>query len=261
MPPRCLGTALLVKKLHLCVPSTSRVGWGGEPQNTSPQLWLPVRTTCALLNIPMSRTQLRPLSSAALGGIWVVGFEKSPTDLTLQGSHRGGHRNSLETCPWGGALLWAPHWGAASGGPGSPVCFRLSSIWAGQLPCLPPALLCPWQLSAGSPPHLWASGLLPCPDPGLGGPLSPASRHGPRISSWKLNSYSMGLDTSVSSRVARHSLFQESRARVPKQCLSLLGRWQRGGGGGGSQGRGRQTEEDGESQVALAFPETQLKEG
>ena len=54
--------------------------------------------------------------------------------------------------------------------------------------------------------------------------LSPASRQGPRISSWKLNSYSMGLDTSVSRRVDRHSLFQESRARLPKQCLSLLGR-------------------------------------
>lgn len=52
--------------------------------------------------------------------------------------------------------------------------------------------------------------------------LSPASRHGPRISSWKLNSYSMGLDTSVFRRVARHNLFQEPEAQALKQCLSLL---------------------------------------
>lgn len=67
--------------------------------------------------------------------------------------------------------------------------------------------------------------------------LSPASRQGPRISSWKLNSYSMGLDTSVSRSVDRHSLFQESRARLPKQCLSLLGRGPGGGEGGGDSAR------------------------
>lgn len=44
----------------------------------------------------------------------------------------------------------------------------------------------------------------------------------------------MGLDTSVSRRVARLNLFQESRSRGPKQCLSLLGRGPRGGGGGQS---------------------------
>lgn len=87
---------------------------------------------------------------------------------------------------------------------------------------------------------------LPTPEPGICFPAplgsrqlrSPASRQGPRISSWKLNSYSMGLDTSVSRRVDRHSLFQESRARLPKQCLSLLGR--RPGGGGGEE-----TQQDG----------------
>lgn len=86
---------------------------------------------------------------------------------------------------------------------------------------------------------------LPTPEPGICFPAplgsrqlrSPASRQGPRISSWKLNSYSMGLDTSVSRRVDRHSLFQESRARLPKQCLSLLGRRPGGGEGGGDSAR------------------------
>lgn len=84
---------------------------------------------------------------------------------------------------------------------------------------------------------------LPTPGPGIFVPApsgsrqlrSPASRQGPRISSWKLNSYSMGLDTSVSSRVDRHSLFQESR--LPKQCLSLLGKGPGGGEGGGDSAR------------------------
>lgn len=117
--------------------------------------------------------------------------------------------------------------------------FRLSSIWAGPLPYpLPP--LHPWQLLAQSPPHFGASGLLPSPSPDLGSCVSPASRHGPRISSWKLNSYSMGLDTLVSRRDARHSLLQESRERVPKQCLSLLGRGsRRGGEEAGGQWKGR----------------------
>lgn len=91
------------------------------------------------------------------------------------------------------------------------MSFRLSSIRAGQS-LRPPLLSPPWDPRSSLQPHL-----------GLGGSHSPASRHGPRISSWKLNSYSMGLDTSVSRKVDRHNLFQESRAREPKQCLSLLG--------------------------------------
>lgn len=49
----------------------------------------------------------------------------------------------------------------------------------------------------------------------------PASKHGPRISRWKLNSYSEGLVASLSSSWARQELLPCSGLPDPQQGLAL----------------------------------------
>lgn len=56
---------------------------------------------------------------------------------------------------------------------------------------------------------------------GITGSPVPASKHGPRISRWKLNSYSEGLVASLCSSWARQKLLPSSGLPSEQHCLSL----------------------------------------